>query len=294
MVHKNILRLLTILLTVVLLAASVSASAGERLAVERKVFDYLTGELKLSNAAACGVLANIEHESNFQPTIFGDQGTSYGLCQWHNERFTALRSYCSALGLAYQTVEGQMAYLKYELGTNYTNLLLTLQAIDNTPDGAYRAAYLWCIQFEKPSNMMAKAVSRGELAQGKYWARYGNYEPITIILPQPEEPEIDPEQVVEQLRQNPVTIPLPPAEETETSGGTRHYVFQKPPFIYYVPRHLPKTAVEAPSDLRWGIPALLAIGAAMVVVVLFPTKKKPEAVYSEGQDVIEYLLSNEN
>ena len=148
MAQRNIARLLVLLLTAALLAAPVSANAGQRLAVERQVYEYLTGELKLSTAAACGVLANIEHESAFQPTIFGDQGTSFGLCQWHNERFTALRGFCASLGLDYRSVEGQLAYLKYELGTNYTTLLLTLQSIDNPPDGAYRAGYLWCVHFE--------------------------------------------------------------------------------------------------------------------------------------------------
>ena len=95
MVRKNFIRLLAAVLVIVLCAPGVSADAGDRLAVEREVFDYLTNELMLSNAAACGVLANIEHESAFQPTIFGDKGTSYGLCQWHNERFTALRGYCA-------------------------------------------------------------------------------------------------------------------------------------------------------------------------------------------------------
>ena len=82
--HRNLIRLLAVLLTAALLAVPVSADAGDRLAVEREVYDYLTNELLLSTAAACGVLANIEHESSFQPTIYGDKGTSYGLCQWHN------------------------------------------------------------------------------------------------------------------------------------------------------------------------------------------------------------------
>lgn len=281
MVHKNCIRLLAVLLAVVLLAPAASASTGERLAVEREVFDYLTDELNLSTAAACGVLANIEHESAFQPTIYGDKGTSYGLCQWHNERFTALRSYCAALGLDYRTVEGQMAYLKYELGNNYTNLLLTLQAIDNTPEGAYRAAYLWCIQFEKPSNMQAKAASRGELARGKYWARYNRYEPVINILPETEETETDPAFLLEQLRQNPVTIPLPPEEPEE---HTARYVFQRPDFIYYTPHHLP--GPEEPDDFQWEIPALIAIGAAMAAVVLLPGKKKRGKVYTEGAFVV--------
>ena len=287
MAQRNIARLLVLLLTAALLAAPVSANAGQRLAVERQVYEYLTGELKLSTAAACGVLANIEHESAFQPTIFGDQGTSFGLCQWHNERFTALRGFCASLGLDYRSVEGQLAYLKYELGTNYTTLLLTLQSIDNTPDGAYRAGYLWCVHFEKPSDTYNKAMARGELARGKYWARYNSYSPI-IIAPMEPEPEPDPQTLIEQLKQNPVTIPLPPQEEGSSSG----YVFQKPDFIYYVPRNLPGMApapeaepVPAPA-LPWEYPALAAIAAAMVLVLIFPGKKKRRKVYSEGRFVV--------
>jgi len=286
-VHRNFIRFLAAALLLPLLLLPVSASsAGERLAVEREVFDYLTDELKLSTAAACGVLANIEHESNFQPTIYGDKGTSYGLCQWHNERFAALRGYCASLGLDYRTVEGQMAYLKYELGTNYMNLLLTLQSIDDTPDGAYRAAYMWCIQFEKPSNMNVKAASRGELAEGKYWPRYSHFQPIIIVLPQPEETEPRPEVIIEQLKQNPVTIPLPPEEETEEVGGKRHFTFEKPEFIYYTPWNLPKAAQAEASDLRWAVPTLIAIAAAMVLVLVFPTKKTRRKVYRQGRFVV--------
>lgn len=287
--HRKFAQLLILLLTVALLAAPVSANTGQRLAVERQVYQYLTQELKLSTAAACGVLANIEHESNFQPTIYGDQGTSFGLCQWHNERFTALRSYCAALRLDYRTVEGQMAYLKYELGTNYTNLLLVLQSIDDTPDGAYRAAYLWCVQFEKPSDTMNKAVARGELARGKYWARYSSYKPI-VIVPQTPEPEPDPQAIIDQLLRNPVSIPLPPEEPAEQGNG---YVFQRPEFIYYVPRNLPNADVSTPPEpvsdpgLRWEYPALAAIAAAMVAVLTFPWKKKRRKVYSGGQSVVE-------
>ena len=286
MVHKNFIRLLALLLALSALAAPVSANTGERLAVEREVFDYLTTELSLSDAAACGVLANIEHESSFQPTIVGDKGTSYGLCQWHNERFSALRGYCAALGLDYRTVEGQMAYLKYELGNKYTSLLLSLQAIDNTPDGAYRAAWLWCIQFERPSNMQAKAAQRGELARGKYWPRYNNYQSI-IILPEPEETEPNPEILIEQLKQNPVTIPLTPVEEApEASGDLRYFKFRKPEKIYYQPWHLPPSLLEPEAGVPWEIPTLIAIGVAMVVVVIFPTKKLRRKLYRRGRFMV--------
>lgn len=287
MVKRNFIRLLAAVLIIAVLSPCAFADAGERLAVEREVYDFLTEELMLSNAAACGVLANIEHESNFQPTIFGDKGTSYGLCQWHNDRFTALRGYCTALGLDYRTVEGQLAYLKYELGNKYTSLLLSLQAIDNTPDGAYRAAHLWCIQFERPSNMQVKAAQRGELARGKYWPRYNSFQPIVIILPEPEETEPNPEVIIEQLKQNPVTIPLPPAEEvTEEQGAVRYFRFEKPEMIYYQPWHLPPALLEAEQGVRWEIPALIAIGSAMVITVIFPTKKLLRKLYRQGRFMV--------
>lgn len=300
MVHKQFHRLLAVLLAVVLLTVPASAEPLEQMAVERQVYTFLTEELGLTTAAACGVLANIEHESAFRPTIVGDQGTSYGLCQWHNERFSTLRGYCSALGLDYRTVDGQLAYLKYELGNRYTTLLLTLQSIDNTPDGAYRAAYLWCIQFEKPSNMQAKAVARGELAQGKYWVRYNRFSSIIMVEPEAK-PEPNPETLIEQLKQNPVAIPLPPEEKRENQGNTHYFRFEKPEFIYYIPRNLPKSDQAAsipvqtlPAEpipaasrgLRWEIPALAAIGAAMVIVVLFPSKKRSASLYRQGKYMV--------
>ena len=286
MVKRNFIRLLAALLVIVLCAPAVFADAGQRLEVERQVFDYLTNDLMLSNAAACGVLANIEHESNFQPMIYGDKGTSYGLCQWHNERFTALRGYCNALGLDYRTVDGQMAYLRYELGNKYTTLLLTLQSIDNTPEGAYRAAHLWCVQFEKPSNMQVKAAQRGELARGKYWVRYNRSAPIILIEPEPEETLPDPEFLIEQLRKNPVTIPMPPEQEQTVEGNVRHFTFEKPPFIYYTPWNLPKTEAAPVRDMGWAYWALAGIAAAMVVVVIFPTKKNARKLYRRDADVV--------
>lgn len=288
MIHRNLIRLLAGLLTIVLLSPCAFADAGQRLNVERQVFDFLTNELMLSNAAACGVLANIEHESSFQPAIYGDRGTSYGLCQWHNERFAALRGYCSALGMDYRTVEGQLAYLRYELGNRYTTLLLTLQSIDNTPAGAYRAAQLWCIQFEKPSNMQVKAAQRGELARDKYWVRYNRSVPIMQMEtePDPEETLPNPEVLIEQLRQNPVTIPLPPEEARTEEGDVRHFTFQKPAFIYYIPWNLPAVETESVRDMSWAWWTLAGIGIAMVVTVIFPTKKHPGKLYRRGKNMV--------
>ena len=47
MAKKNFIRLLAAVLALMLFSPCVLADAGERLAVERQVFDYLTQELKL-------------------------------------------------------------------------------------------------------------------------------------------------------------------------------------------------------------------------------------------------------
>ena len=44
MVHKNFIRLLALLLALAALTAPVSADAGQRLVVEREIFDFLTNE----------------------------------------------------------------------------------------------------------------------------------------------------------------------------------------------------------------------------------------------------------
>lgn len=140
--------------------------------VEEQIFFYLTHSMGLPTSSACGILANIQHESNFNSNAVGDNGTSYGLCQWHNSRYTALINYCNSIGVDYRSVEGQMRYLQYELENNYASLLGALRSMPNTANGAYNAGAKWCTDFERPANASAKSVSRGNLASGTYWPRY--------------------------------------------------------------------------------------------------------------------------
>ena len=93
----------------------------------RAIYQYLIKEMDLNHAAACGVLANIQLESNFNTFAVGDGGTSYGICQWHNGRFSALMAHCGAKGLDYNTLEGQLSYLKQELSTGYLSVLNVLR-----------------------------------------------------------------------------------------------------------------------------------------------------------------------
>ena len=159
------------------LAAAQAKAAGDN---ETAVFAYLTGEMGLNEAAACGVLANIAVESGFNPHAGGDGGTSYGICQWHASRYTRLRNYCAGQGLDYTTLRGQLSYLAYELENYYPRVLSCLQGVSNTAEGAYDAGYEWCYRFEIPAGYASGvSVSRGNSAKTAYWPVYEPKPPLT-------------------------------------------------------------------------------------------------------------------
>ena len=139
---------------------------------EETIFSFVTNEMGMNSAAGCAVLANIYAESSFCPDIWGDGGTSYGICQWHNSRFTRLKTYCSNNGYDYTSLKGQLHYLDYELKNYYPSVYNELANVADNPDGAYAAASYWCINFEVPADRYNKAVDRGNMAVNTYWPKY--------------------------------------------------------------------------------------------------------------------------
>lgn len=150
-----------------------------------EIYEYLRNTMKLNVAAACGVLANIEYESSFNPTLEGDNGTSYGICQWHATRYDALKSYCKDHGYSHKELDGQLHYLEYELKNDYPSVYSYLKNVDNMAQGAYDAAYYWCYYFEIPSDKETKAKKRGNIAKDTYWPIYYNKEIVSSSLTPP-------------------------------------------------------------------------------------------------------------
>jgi hypothetical protein len=140
---------------------------------QEQIFNYLKSK-GFNNAAICGILANIQHESSFKTDALGDGGTSYGICQWHNGRWNNLKSYCNNNGLDWHSMEGQLEYLIHELETGYTSVYNTLKNVPNTAQGAYDAAYKWTVSFEIPANKEAAGQRRGSTASSTYWNTYAN------------------------------------------------------------------------------------------------------------------------
>ena len=133
---------------------SVSVSGSEGFEI---IHSLLTGSYGYDEAAACGVLANIRFESNFNPDI-GDY--YYGLCQWGGSRKEALFAYCAENSLDPATIEGQLAYLDYELNSSYPSVKQYLMNVENSEAGAWNAADHFCRYYEGA----ATSEGRGELA----------------------------------------------------------------------------------------------------------------------------------
>ena len=137
------------------------------------VYDYITQTLGYNRAAACGIMSNIQYESNFRPNAIGDSGAAYGICQW-NSRRQSLINYCERNGFeSWQDIYGQLGYLGYELENNKKKVGAYLRDVQDTAQGAYDAAYYFCVYFEIPANRYEKGVKRGSTAVTKYFAMYG-------------------------------------------------------------------------------------------------------------------------
>ena len=149
---------------------------GTPAANEAAIFKFVTQTMKLNVAAACGILANIEAESDFDPGLEEDTYSSnkgYGICQWSFDRRRSLESYLTSHGYAHDSLQGQLEYMYKELQGDYkTSVLDKLKAVANTSDGAYDAGYIWCYNFEVPASYWNVSKTRGYWAEQNYWPKY--------------------------------------------------------------------------------------------------------------------------
>lgn len=174
---KALMKVVLIAMTLITLLTVIPLSASASTSNKTQVFSYLTKELGFNSAAACGIMANIEKESNFNSTtVIRDSNglLSGGLCMWNGSRLTSLKNFCSKNGYNYLSVTGQLEYLEHELKNGYKKVYNYLKGVANSSTGAYNAAYYWCYYFEVPSNRASQARKRGNSASGTYWNTYGN------------------------------------------------------------------------------------------------------------------------
>ena len=142
---------------------------------EKEIYAFLTNTLGLNTAAACGIMANIYHETGFRADITA--GTYYGLFMYYAPLVRELKNWCAANGQDHTTVAGQMAFFKVLLEGgiqyyNYDSMMSQLRALPNTAEGAYSAGDIFCRQFERPASLSYQANLRGTYASGTLFPKY--------------------------------------------------------------------------------------------------------------------------
>jgi hypothetical protein len=116
---------------------------------QQQMSSYLASK-GLSRQHIGGIMANIKHESSFNPAAIGDGGTSGGLFQHHGSRFQAM---VRAAGPNWKTNwKGQIDFaLSEPAGRQYAAMSFRT---------AEEASKWFTINFEVPANKVAKANDR--------------------------------------------------------------------------------------------------------------------------------------
>lgn len=115
-----------------------------------EIYAYLRDQ-GFTHAGACGIMGNLQQESNFNPTC--STGSYHGIEQIGFERWAACQAYCSTNGLDYNSIAGQISYLVYELTSSSSKGSIgkrsTLVSILQSTDDVQKAAETFCVGVER-------------------------------------------------------------------------------------------------------------------------------------------------
>lgn len=81
-------------------------------------------------SSAAGVVGNLVQESGLRTDAIGDNGTSGGLAQWHNERLDALKRFAAARGKEWTDLDTQIEFLAEEMRTSYADTYAKMQSAE--------------------------------------------------------------------------------------------------------------------------------------------------------------------
>lgn len=94
---------------------------------QREAYEYFTNKRGMSKIQALAIIGNLMAESGLKDDIYGDNRTSYGIQQWHNELMDKLFKHAKKKGHSTPTFKDQLEFLadEYEGKTGYSNFLYT-------------------------------------------------------------------------------------------------------------------------------------------------------------------------
>lgn len=116
--------------------------------------------------AAAGVVGNLVQESGLRTDAIGDNGTSGGLAQWHNERLDALKRFAAARGKDWTDLDTQIEFLAEEMRTSYADTYAKMQSAE-LPEIAGK---IMTDEYERPDPASANYGQRIANARAAYEA----------------------------------------------------------------------------------------------------------------------------
>lgn len=117
-------------------------------------------------SAAAGVVGNLVQESGLRTDAIGDNGTSGGLAQWHNERLDALKRFAVARGKEWTDLDTQIEFLAEEMRTSYADTYAKMQSAE-LPE---IAGQIMTDEYEIPDPASANYAQRQANARAAYEA----------------------------------------------------------------------------------------------------------------------------
>lgn len=150
----------------------INAAADENATGERsKYIQQKLMSMGFTASAAAGVVGNLVQESGLRTDAIGDNGTSGGLAQWHNERWEKLKRFAAARGKDWTDLDTQIEFLAEEMRTSYADTYAKMQSAE-LPE---IAGQIMTDEYEIPDPASANYAQRQANARAAYEAmRSGN------------------------------------------------------------------------------------------------------------------------
>jgi hypothetical protein len=112
--------------------------------------------LGYSKANASGIAGNIYVESKYDPKAIGDNGTSFGLAQWHKSRWESLKKWSNERGLDINKFETQLKFIDWELNNTEKKAKRELLEQKTPQDSAFAFAKY----YERPKFISKERMSK--------------------------------------------------------------------------------------------------------------------------------------
>lgn len=145
----------------------INAAADENATGERsKYIQQKLMSMGFTASAAAGVVGNLVQESGLRTDAIGDNDTSGGLAQWHNERLDALKRFAAARGKKWTDLDTQIEFLAEEMRTSYADTYAKMQSAE-LPE---IAGQIMTDEYEIPDPASANYAQRQANARAAYEA----------------------------------------------------------------------------------------------------------------------------